>query len=330
MPAVAADASKVYISHRRGATIFKRLATGTPADLTMTRQRREVGFFLQRWAPGVALWAAAKGAEMLMRKSWGEDGLDPSWRLSPSPNVLLTLPSSAEDVVTLLQEGKVTSLHGLKCFTGPSSIESDDGTVLDGVDAVICCTGYAADFSQTPWLEESHPSNYGGEPIKRLYMNVFPPKYANSACFLTYSAFGKNNGFSFTDVMSMAVSNIWRGVSGLPSSQAMEEDIDRSQEWVASRWRRDAYTDPCAVKQWEWQGFFNDAAGTGLENLGWGLSGWLFYLRNRQVPTLMNHGVETAYMYRFFETGKRKTWSGAEDAIIAANEAVKVFPLEKS
>jgi dimethylaniline monooxygenase (N-oxide forming) len=123
VPAVVAYASKVYISHRRGAAIFKRLGSGTPADLTVTRRRRQIGFFLQRWDPGLATWAAEKGGQMLMRKSWGEDGLDPSWRLAPAPNILLTLPASAEDVVTFLQQEKVTSVHGVRRFTDPSLIE---------------------------------------------------------------------------------------------------------------------------------------------------------------------------------------------------------------
>lgn len=44
---------------------------------------------------------------------------------------------------------------------------------------------------------------------------------------------------------------------------------------------------------------------------------------------LMNNGVETAHMYRYFETGKRKTWDGARDAILHANETVKMFPIKE-
>jgi dimethylaniline monooxygenase (N-oxide forming) len=44
----------------------------------------------------------------------------------------------------------------------------------------------------------------------------------------------------------------------------------------------------------------------------------------------MNSGLETAHAYRFFETGKRKTWSGAKEAIIRVNEeAKKKFPLSE-
>jgi len=39
-------------------------------------------------------------------------------------------------------------------------------------------------------------------------MNLFPPKYADSMVLLCYSALEKNHGFSFSDVTSMAASNI--------------------------------------------------------------------------------------------------------------------------
>jgi dimethylaniline monooxygenase (N-oxide forming) len=43
---------------------------------------------------------------------------------------------------------------------------------------------------------------------------------------------------------------------------------------------------------------------------------------------MMNNGVETAHAFRYFETGKRKAWPEARDAIIHINELVKVFPIK--
>jgi len=43
-----------------------------------------------------------------------------------------------------------------------------------------------------------------------------------------------------------------------------------------------------------------------------------------------NDGVETAHAYRYFETGKRRTWDGAKAEIIHQNELVKsMFPLKE-
>lgn len=81
--------------------------------------------------------------------------------------------------------------------------------------------------------------------------------------------------------------------------------------------------DVSMVKQWEYQSFLHEAAGTGMENLGWGLQGWKFFLKDPKMSYLMNNGVETAHAFRFFETGKRKAWPGAREAIIHMNELVK-------
>jgi dimethylaniline monooxygenase (N-oxide forming) len=76
------------------------------------------------------------------------------------------------------------------------------------------------------------------------------------------------------------------------------------------------------------QHFLHDAAGTGMENLGYGWKGWKFFIHDPKMSWLMNNGVETAHAFRYFETAKRRTWEGAREAIIKANEAVKVYPLK--
>jgi len=116
---------------------------------------------------------------------------------------------------------------------------------------------------------ESHP--YSGPPIARLFMNMFTPEYADSMAILAYSAYGKSNGFSFADVASMAISNIWRGISSdmIPPREEMERKIDDHHKWIAGRVYQYDHTDVSAVKQAEFQGFLHDAAGTGMENLGW-------------------------------------------------------------
>ncbi|ETS74452.1 hypothetical protein PFICI_14318 [Pestalotiopsis fici W106-1] len=320
-------ASQVHVSHRRGIVIVPRWNKGTPADLVVSWRKRQIGAFLQRFCPRLARWAAGVGIALLMRRIWGT--LDPAWRLAPYPSQLLSVPTSSETIIPALRDGSLTSQWGLNRFIGPRSIEFDNGTVLDDVGAVICATGYEADFDVVPFLEKSRPRNYGGDEIARLWMNMFPPCYADSMALLCYSAFGKNNGFSFCDVQSMAVSNLWRGVYPLPSRKDMEKTIDAHHEWVASCWRLDDKVDVSMVKQWEYQGWLHEAAGTGMENLGWGWKGWKFWFRDPKMSYLMNNGVETAHAFRYFNTGKRKTWPGARDAIIHMNELAKIFPLKE-
>lgn len=244
------------------------------------------------------------------------------------PSIALAPRGMSEVVLPFLQNGSLQSVHGIKRFIGPKSVELDDGTILEDIDTVICATGYTADFSVTPFVQMSRPAHHNGPEIARLWMNLFPPKYADSVVMMCYSAFGKNNGFSFSDVASMAVSNVWRGVHKIPSVAVMDREIDRNQEWVAARWKLDNAADTSMCKIWEYQGFLHEAAGTGMDNLGWGWKGWKFFLQDPKMSYMMNHGVETAHAFRFFETGKRKAWPGARDAIIHMNELVKEFPVK--
>lgn len=320
-------ASRVYMSHRRGGYVFPTWRNGVPADLMVTWRRRQMGAWFQRTLPSVYKWCTDKGLTFLCRKQWGE--LKPEWRVLPAPSIALSLPGASNSLIPQLQEGKITSLHGIKRFLGPHSIEFDDGTVLDDVTAVICCTGYSANFDVAPFLERSHPKNYKGPDLVRLWMNVFPPQYADSMAMLCHSAYGKNNGFSFNDVQSMAISNIFRGVHPLPSLAAMNARVDAHHEWLGSRWRMEPMSFvPSAVRTWEFQAFLHDVAGTGMENLGWGWKGWKFFFKDPKMSWMMNNGVETAHAFRYFETGKRRTWDGAREAIIKANEAVKVYPIK--
>ncbi len=263
----------------------------------------------------------------MIKRTWRD--LDPAWGLAPAPSLTLSPRALSAHIIPALKDGSLSSLSGIKRFIGPHSIEFTDGTVLDDIDAVICATGYGADFDAAPFLEKSRPSNYGGPDFVRLWMNLFPPKYADSMVLLCYSALGKNNGFSFSDVTSMAVSNVWRGVHQIPAVEEMEKQIDNHHKWVASRWRLDNNMDISMVKTWEYQSFLHKAAGTGMENLGWGWKGWKFWFQDPKMSYLMNNGVETAHAFRYFDTGKRRVWPGARDAIIHMNELVEEFPIKE-
>ncbi|TDZ60899.1 Monooxygenase aurF [Colletotrichum trifolii] len=328
-PVLAEQVEKLYISHRNGGLVMSRWRNGVPSDLLITRWRRQMSFFLQRHFPTLTNKLVLLSTGLLMRQ-YGP--IDPSFRLTEGRAPLtLTLASCIDVVLDLLRAGKATSLHGIKRFLGGKSIEFEDGTVMDDVDAVICCTGYQADFDLVPFLETSRPDAdaagkaYKGPPIARLYMNIFPPAHADSIAVLAYSTYGKNNGFSFSDVTAMAISNIWRGVSAdmIPPRSEMERAIDRHQRWIAGRVNLEKRSDVASVKQWEFQGFLHEAAGTGMENLGWGWKGWMTWFRDPYMVYLINHGVETAHAFRYFETGKRKTWDGAREAIIHMNKLVK-------
>lgn len=331
-------AHPVYSSHRRGAFPFTRFRNGRPTDGLITWRRRELTQFVQNYFPTLTRIGADLVVNILAKQAY--PNLRPEWRFTPVASVALKLPGSLtfDSILPCLEDGRLESVHGIKRFTGPKQVELLDGRVLDDIDAVICCTGYQADFSvvDEDVLATSKPSAYGyakggGGSIRRMWMNMFPPRYADSFAMLCYSAYGKSNGFSFADVTSLAISHVFSGEQPIPSREEMEEWVDEHQKWVASRWKLDHSIDVSMVKQWEFQGWLHEAAGTGMDNLSlFGWKGWKFWWADRKMYNLMANGIETAHMYRFFETGKRKAWPGAREAIVRINnEWNRTLPVSK-
>jgi dimethylaniline monooxygenase (N-oxide forming) len=317
------------LSHRRGAYMIPIWRNNTPADLQATHRRREMGRWLGQYFPRLARWAFDAGLKWYIRKSWGE--LDPQWRILPAPSPAVSLPGASDVIIPLLREGRVKSVQGIKRFIGPSTLELTDGSIFDDIDAVICATGYSSDMSvASSFLTRRWPAGYDGPPLANLYMNIFPPAYADSMAILCYCSYCKTNGFSFNDVMSLAVSNVFRGAHSLPPAPDMTKEIHRHHDWLASVYREDTTQgsfDPNMVQGWRFNSQLHKVAGTGMEALGWGLKGWMFWWKDPKMYKLMNTGLETAHAYRFFETGKRKAWIGAREAIIRVNEEARCFPL---
>lgn len=333
-------ARPVYISHRRGAIPFSRFRKGVPPDSVATWRRRQITHFLQAHFPETLRVLGDIAIDLLVKFSY--PNLKPEWRMRPFPSVSLSPPKVLvfDHIQACLEDGTLKSVHGIKHFLGPRKIELLDGEILEDIDIVLLCTGYSADFSiiDESIIESSIPVGHGydkqpggGAPMQRLWMNVFPPTYADSMALLCHSAYGKSNGFSFADVTSMAISNVFRGAHPLPSLYEMNKWVDEHQDWVASRWKLDHNIDPSMVKQWEFQRWLHEAAGTGMENLSWmGWKGWKFWWKDRKMYNLMANGLETAHMYRYFETGKRRTWDGARSAILKLEEERKrVLPVSR-
>lgn len=122
----------------------------------------------------------------------------------------------------------------------------------------------------------------------------------------------------------MALAQVWKGIYKLPSEAKMNEEIDKHHAWIAKLADKDSvYGD--IIQEGPWQYFLHDAEGTGCnENLGYGLRGWLFWLRNPWWCNLLMTGVDSPHSWRLFD-GRRKKWDGAKEAILQANEKAKKF-----
>lgn len=249
--------------------------------------------------------------------------IDQAWGLKPSPSLATTLPCVNERLIPYLAAGLITSVAGIAGFSGAKSLGIADGNTLEDIDVVVLATGYTNDMTLTPWVKRSSPANYGGPVLPRLYLQIFPPENAESVAFLnTYNA--TDCAWVLGELCSMAIAQLWSGKSTFPSQPHMESSINKQQKLNARLWRRTPSVERGAVRPGEFYRFLHSKAGTGLhEALGWGLSGWRFWWRDREMARLMGWGIVTPHMMRLIETGKRKTWSGAREALRRANADAK-------
>ncbi|KAK9433078.1 flavin monooxygenase-like protein [Lipomyces doorenjongii] len=325
--ALVGHAEKVYVSHRHGINIYPRYCKGKPLDLHIRRRDESIKHALTAIAPAISRKLHESFVQKLTKESFN---LDPVWRIHPPPSILTHQPTITDSFIECLHDGLISSVAGIRCFRNGDTVELEDGSIIS-VDAVIFCTGYRPDFKLTPGLDftcVSRVSNHINDlayefPFTRLYQNVFAPDYPDSIAFL--------NNWAFTvgvipigDLASMAIAQVWKGAFALPSKEDMNREIDSHYRWVRSLAKGDGVY-PGIVQEGPWLRWLHRAAGTGVnENLGYGLQGWIFWLRNPRFCNLLMGGVASVHTFRLFD-GRRKKWDGAKEAILRANENAKLY-----
>ncbi|PGH27598.1 hypothetical protein AJ80_00611 [Polytolypa hystricis UAMH7299] len=316
-------ADKIYISHRHGAFVIPRIVNGKPLDHGIShRMQTTLGFFQENF-PTMAEKMITGALTKMQNQAFT---LDPEWKFSPAPPITQSVPIISDNLIDELRAGHISSVGGLKRVIDGCIVELEDGTQLE-VDSIIFCTGYKADFSI---LGDADPSRNttrhwaaapgsNGKPLPRLYRNIFSLDHPDSLAIMGALAF-MTPAFQAYDLASMAVAQVWRGNTTLPSRDEMNSHVDEHHEWVCSLAARGSVY-PGIVKAPGWMKWVNDAAGTGVnEYLGYGLAGWWYWCRNFAFCRMLMTGLSSPHVYRLFETGKRKTWSGAREAIDEVNK----------
>jgi dimethylaniline monooxygenase (N-oxide forming) len=291
---------------------------GKPVDHIRTYRK---GVFLEqlsRYAP--AIWTKVMNGVILgLRNKLYK--LKPEWRFDPAPSVNQARPIISDTLIRHLSEGGITSVMPIREVVDEKTVELTDGTCVE-VDSIIWCTGYTVDYSI---LGKSAPTaNRGagiksgnGRPIPRLYQNILSLEHPESLAFMGNLSF-MNPAFLMFDLATMALAQIWKGRSKLPSKEEMNRAVDEQHQWIASLATNGQVT-PGLVKAADWLNWVEDAAGLGVkENLGYGVQGWTLWLTDRKFCNMLMDGLLLPFQYRLFE-GKRKTWDGARDAIIKVN-----------
>ena len=250
----------------------------------------------------------------------------PEWRIHPPNSILCHQPTVSDTLIDALEEGSIISKPGILSFAVGDTVRFTDGTTVQA-DVVILCTGFRRDFSLLTKLEETPRDGWcdkehlDGQPLPRLFQNIFSPIHGDTLAVLNNFTFPA--GFMWiADLASMAVVQVWKGTSKLPSVEDMNGQIDGHHAWLNKLAERETIPSNFVQEQ-SWLRWCHEAAGTGLnEHLGWNLAGWRFWVRDTTLSNLIMGGVNTPFALRLFE-GKRKRWEGARQAIIDINQQSK-------
>ncbi|KAH7143675.1 flavin monooxygenase-like protein [Dactylonectria macrodidyma] len=316
-------ASRVSIAHNHGAVVLPRDMDRITKTKGLTYRFSLLVGFIETWYPSYSEYLFNKKAKFIMEKAFGKP--DPSWCLDPAPSIKVVNPVMSDTLIARLRAGDIHSIPGIKQILGPKEVELQDGKIVEA-DAIICCTGYKYGFDLldtevNPAAEKSSAwlgaTGSKGRPLPRLYQNVFSLKTPDSLAFLGCVWF-VTSAFSLADIASMCIAQVWAGHAKLPAQPEMEEWMSRQEKRISSLAQRGTVI-PASVPARDWLIWADKTAGMGVEeHLGWGWTGWLFWLKQRALWKMLMDGPQTAAVWRLFD-GRRKKWDGARAEIERAN-----------
>ncbi|KAF2128140.1 dimethylaniline monooxygenase 2 [Dothidotthia symphoricarpi CBS 119687] len=318
---LAGVAEKVYLAHRHGAHVLPHLVNGRPIDHTHTLRLFSIQNFIIGYFPKLGSIIFAKLLKDFQEKCFT---IRPEWGFEPAQ----ASPVVSDNLVPCLEKGTIDSVKGIRRILSETQVELEDGRKVD-VDAIIWCTGYKSDFSMleprfdptthsTPTWSTASGSN--GKSLARLYHNIFSLEKPDSLAFLGNVQIPLG-GFQVFDMASMAIAQVWKGATSLPSLSVMNQAVGEHHAWLADCAQRSTNVSPGMVNPGSWIHAMDEMAGTGVnEYLGYGWKGWSFWFQERKFCGLLMDGIWSPHIHRVFQ-GKRKLWNGASDAIKEVNES---------
>lgn len=308
--------------------ILPRVVNGARFDSFASWKKTRSSFWVAKKWPSVHRWLFDAFFSWIVKSAWGK--LDADWRLDRihrNPYYATTVSGIVvnDHLVPALRDGKVTSVVGVRRIVGPRSVELDDGTMLEDIDAIIACTGYGNTLGPLEDIitrTKTHPDVL---PIPDLYQGIFPLEHTTSLAVLNHVIVMESASLC-RELAALAVAQIWAGKSPLPSAAEMQTQVAQRQAWfVATTLETPLPVYEGTTEAHDWLRWVDEAAGTGMyEHLGWTAKGVGFFLREPRLCSAMSWGVNTPHLYRVFETGKRRAWEGARGAIERANYLSRV------
>ncbi|XP_034002802.1 dimethylaniline monooxygenase [N-oxide-forming] 5-like [Trematomus bernacchii] len=286
---------QLYLSTRRGAWIMNRVGdNGFPLDLHFNR----VLDFLRLILP-FGVYCGLGERQLNQRFDHTLYNLKPKHRLfSQHPTVNDELPNR-------ILSGTVQVKPNIRRLQG-SSVEFDDGSVVEDVDLVVFATGYRFSF---PFLA-SHVTSVSGNKAS-LYKYVFPPELERPTLAIIGLVQPLGAIMTISEMQARWATRVFKGCTKLPSVASMLKDVQCKQETMAKRY----VPSQRHTIQVDYLNYMDEIAGL----LGVRPNIPRLLLTDPRLGLKVLFGPGTPYQYRLKGPGK---WAGARQAIFTQWERV--------
>ncbi|KAH7012693.1 flavin-binding monooxygenase-like-domain-containing protein [Microdochium trichocladiopsis] len=309
---VKAKAKQVFLSHRAQMLLLPRMVSGKAFDHSMSRRMGTIMRCLMAWIPGPIMKFIATPMIAARKAAYPWLNDHPSFNAPRKIDCLpYRVPMFSDDLADNIRQGTVQTTQGIAEITGPRSVRMTDGTELDDIDAIVVCSGYTYDLSflqgpGNPCDPALAPDGFRAHraakyydpdyPFARLYHGILSEQYPDSLAIIGHMLIMKPP-FVVADLEAMAIASLQYDfiVKMCANGPIHYPGFCFSLEQATYNW-------------------LNTVGGTGAM-----VAGCKFY-------NLLMDGIDCPATYRLFDTPYgRKSWKGAKQAILDANEEVRVM-----
>nr|XP_046248400.1 flavin-containing monooxygenase 5-like [Scatophagus argus] len=286
---------QLYLSTRRGAWILNRVGdNGLPLDLFFNRM---LNFLL-----GILPFGVFCGlGERQLNKRFDHT----LYNLKPKHRLFSQHPTVNDDLPNRILSGTIQVKPNIRRFQG-SSVEFDDGSVVEDVDLVVFATGYRFSF---PFLASQVVSV--SENKASLYKYVFPPELDRPTLAIIGLVQPLGAIMPISEMQARWATRVFKGCIKLPSVASMLKDIQCKQQAMAGRY----VTSQRHTIQVDYVDYMDEIA----ELVGVRASCLRLLLTDPKLWLNVLFGPCTPYQYRLRGPGK---WAGARQAILTQWERV--------
>ncbi|CAL8254759.1 unnamed protein product [Merluccius merluccius] len=280
---------QVYLSTRRGAWIINRVGDyGWPLDLSFNRVTNLVRLLLP----------------FNVFCSLGESRLNRRfdhrlYNVQPKHRLFNQHPTINDDLPNRILSGTIQVKPNIRRFQG-SSVEFDDGSVVEDIDLVVFATGYSFSF---PFLTANVLPVSGNKAS--LYKYVFPPKLGKQTLAVIGLVQPLGAIMPISEMQARWATRVFKGCVKCPSVDDMLKDVQCKQEAMASRY----VSSPRHTIQVYFVSYMDEVA----DQLGVRPSMLRLLLTDPRLAYSVIFGPSTPYQYRLRGPGK---WAGARQAIL--------------